>query len=156
MRKLSIVLIVVVLSFTLVSCLSTENAKSSSHDTPVSNDVEVTPSESEQISSETPKIKQDETSADIHQLEAGDDVAIVGQVASSKLVNGNTLWVQVQQKDATFVIYHCQLKDNFITRAEEFKMLDVAKVNGLFLNLMDLKQENTSPLVTLYDCEIEE
>ena len=90
----------------------------------------------------------------IDKLKQGDEVSIVGQVAGSVLINGNTLWVQVQQPDKTFVIYHCQLKDEHITAGEELKMLDAVKIKGCFLSLMDSEMENTSPLVTLYDCEI--
>lgn len=90
----------------------------------------------------------------IEELRQGDAVSIVGQVASSGLVNGNTLWVQVKSDDGTFVVYHCQLKDEYIESAEQFKILDVVKVSGTFLGLTEFEQENTSTLVTLYDCEL--
>lgn len=90
----------------------------------------------------------------IAELKQGDEVSIVGQVAGSKLVNGHILWVQVKQSDDTFVIYHCQLKDEYIEKGENLKTLDVVKVKGIFLSLMDLEMENTAPVITLYDCEI--
>ena len=91
---------------------------------------------------------------DLSECEKGDTISIVGQVAGSVLINGDTLWVQVQQEDDSFVIYHCQMKSEFIEAAESLKTLDVVKVKGLFLSYVDLEQENTSPIVTLYDCEI--
>ena len=99
---------------------------------------------------------EQEGTADIRKLQSGDTVSIVGQRANSTLANGNTIWVQVRQPDGTFVIYHCQLKDEFLESAEGLKLGAVAKVNGLFLSLAEFEQENTSPLVTLYDCEIVE
>jgi hypothetical protein len=91
---------------------------------------------------------------DIHSLEIGDTVSFTGQKASANLVNGNTVWVQVQQTDGTFVIYHCQLKDAYFDKSDSITIGSVMKIKGLFLSLMDLELENTSPLVTLYDCEI--
>ena len=96
------------------------------------------------------------TEMDITELKQGDTVSIVGQVASSRLVNDDTIWVQVKQSDGTFVIYHCQMKQEFIDSAEQLEMLDVAKVTGFFLSLTEFEQENTSPIVTLYDCELVE
>lgn len=90
----------------------------------------------------------------LSECKQGDVISIVGQVAGSVLINGNTLWVQVQQDDGTFVIYHCQMKQEFIESAESLEMLDVVKIEGLFLSYVDMEMENTSPLVTLYDCEI--
>lgn len=91
---------------------------------------------------------------DLTELRQGDAVSIVGQVASSGLVNGNTIWVQVKRNDGTFVVYHCNLKQEYIDSAAQLKLLDVTKVNGFFLSLMEFEQENTATLVTLYDCEL--
>ena len=90
----------------------------------------------------------------LEDLKQGDSVSIIGQKANSTLVNGNTIWVQVQQEDKSFVIYHCQLKDEYIDKAESIQMLTAVKIKGLFLSFMDMEMENTSPLVTLYDCEL--
>ena len=90
----------------------------------------------------------------LSECKQGDSISISGQVAGSTLINGNTLWVQVKQGDGSFVIYHCQMKEEFIEAAESLKILDVVKVTGLFLSYVDLGQENTSPVATLYDCEI--
>lgn len=90
----------------------------------------------------------------LEDLKQGDAVSIIGQKANSTLVNGNTIWVQVQQEDKSFVIYHCQLKDEYIDKAESIQMLTAVKIKGLFLSFMDMEMENTSPLVTLYDCEL--
>ena len=90
----------------------------------------------------------------LEDLKQGDSVSIIGQKANSTLVNGNTIWVQVQQEDKSFVIYHCQLKDEYTDKAESIQMLTVVKIKGLFLSFMDMQAENTSPLVTLYDCEL--
>ena len=109
---------------------------------------------SENNSVASPSTNQSETLVDVESLSSGDEVSIVGQVASTGLVNGNTVWVQVSQSDGTFVIYHCQLQDSFIGEGEGLKLLDSVKIKGLFLSLMKSSQENTSPLVTLYDCEI--
>lgn len=90
----------------------------------------------------------------LEDLKQGDVVSIIGQKANSTLVNGNTIWVQVQREDKSFVIYHCQLKDECTDEAESIQMLAVVKIKGLFLSFMDMEMENTSPLVTLYDCEL--
>lgn len=90
----------------------------------------------------------------LEDLKQGDAVSIIGQKANSTLVNGNTIWVQVQQEDKSFVIYHCQLKDEYLDKAESIQMLTVVKIKGLFLSFMDMEMENTSPVVTLYDCEL--
>ena len=90
----------------------------------------------------------------LEDLKQGDSVSIIGQKANSTLVNGNTIWVQVQQEDKSFVIYHCQLKDEYIDKAESIQMLTAVKIKGLFLSFMDMEMENTSPLVKLYDCEL--
>mgnify|MGYP002765549681 CR=1 FL=1 len=97
---------------------------------------------------------KNDTQASVESLKQGDPVSITGQVAGSKLVNGNTLWVQVQQSDGSFIVYHCQLKDEFIDKAEGLKTLTVVSVDGLFLSIFDPEKENTAKLVTLYDCEI--
>ena len=108
----------------------------------------------EETEVEEPVAEEDVESVNLSEYKQGDAVSIVGQVAGSVLINGNTLWVQVQQSDGSFVIYHCQMKQEFIEAAESLKMLDVVKVDGLFLSYFDSEMENTSPIVTLYDCEI--
>ena len=87
-------------------------------------------------------------------LKQGDDVSIVGQVADSELDNGDTLWVQVKQSDESFVIYHCQLKHEFIEKAEKLELGSIVKVKGSFLSFSEFEQENTADLATLYDCEV--
>ena len=99
---------------------------------------------------------------DIYALKQGDEVSIVGQTAASTLENGNTLIVQVLRSGDRTVVYHCQMKDEFIAEAEGYKLMDVAKVTGKFLSLTDmadepgveLPKENIAILVTLYDCEL--
>lgn len=104
--------------------------------------------------SEEDAVSETEQVIDITQLQSGDVVSITGQRANSTLANGNTMWIQVQQSDGTFIIYHCQLKDEFFDDAEGISMGTVVGVEGLFASLANFEQENTSPLVTLYDCEI--
>ena len=124
-------LMVVVLMFTVVACSSQQTDKA---DTTQSKTV------SEKI--------------DIKSLKVDDEVTIVGQKANSTLVNNDTIWVQVQLEDATFVIYHCHLKDEYLETASGMEMLQSVKVKGKFLSLIDLDAENTSPIVNLYDCEL--
>lgn len=156
MKKVILILTVILL-MSLSACGGNNDAlQSSSTGQPGTTD------DSAKLSSESPSDppetkqtpEQAEPSVDIQQLQSGDDVSIIGQRANSTLVNGNTIWVQVQQSDGTFVIYHCQLKDDFLDDAEDLKLGAVVKVEGLFLSLMESEQDNTSPLVTLYDCEI--
>ena len=90
---------------------------------------------------------------DITELKQGDEVSIVGQVAASGLVGDDMIWVQAQQSDGSFIIYHCQLKSEFISSGAQLQLLDVVKVKGLFLSKSEFEQANTSTLVTLYDCE---
>lgn len=87
-------------------------------------------------------------------LKQGDEVSIVGQVASSSLVNGDTLWVQVKQNDGSFIVYHCQLKSEYVDKVEAPKLGSVAKVKGLFMSFSEFDQENTANLVQLCDCEL--
>ena len=87
-------------------------------------------------------------------LSAGDEVSIVGQVASTVRDGDSTLSIQIQNEDDRWVIYHCEMKDEFLEEAKGYKMSDVVKIKGLFLNEMDLEQENTAIMVYLYDCEI--
>ena len=96
----------------------------------------------------------DEIETSLLDLKQGDEVSVVGQKANSTLVNENTIWVQVQQGDGSFIVYHCQMKDEYVSAAGELKMLSVVKLKGLFLSYSDMKMENTSPLVTLYGCEL--
>lgn len=138
MKKLSILLILLVMCFSLAACSS----NSSESSTPSSD----SSTESEQSSSES----------DSNHLKSGDSVSIVGQVAVTIRDDGDTISVQVQRKDGRWVIYHCQLKADFVEKAKEFKMSDVAKVNGSFLSMTDLEQENTAIIVNLYDCELTE
>lgn len=84
-----------------------------------------------------------------------EQVSIVGQVAST-VGDDSTLSIQVQNEDGRWVIYHCEMKDEFLDEAKEFKLSDVAKVNGFLLNEIDSEQENTAIIVNLYDCEIVE
>ncbi|MBR3145516.1 MAG: hypothetical protein IKF53_06490 [Clostridia bacterium] len=91
---------------------------------------------------------------DLTELKQGDDVSIVGQVAGSTLENGDTLWVQVKQSDESFVIYHCQLKQEFIEKAEKLELGSIVKVKGSFLSFAEFEQENTADLAKLYDCEL--
>lgn len=131
-KKLICSLVVVVLMFTVVACNSSQQGDKA--DTTQSKTV------SEKI--------------DIKSLKADDEVTIVGQKANDTLVNNDTIWVQVQLEDGTFVIYHCHLKDEYLETAGEMEILQAVKVKGKFLSLIDLNAENTSPIVNLYDCEL--
>ena len=131
-KKFICSLMVVVLMFAVVGCSSSEQTDKA--DTTQSETV------SENI--------------DIKSLKADDEVTIVGQKANGTLVNNDTIWVQVQLEDGTFVIYHCHLKDEYLETAGEMKMLQVVKVKGKFLSLIDTDAENASPIVNLYDCEL--
>lgn len=148
MKKLFAIMLGLVMVFGLVGCSATPNGELSDN---------LSQSVVDDLSDATDEVTED-TSSDVEiniaELKQGDEVSIVGQVAGSTLVNGNTLWVQVKQRDGDFVLYHCQLKDEYIEQGENFKTLDVAKVKGSFLSLMDLEMENTMPVVTLYDCEL--
>ena len=159
--KKFIAIIALVLCLLLVGC-EAEIPESPANDTlqsevdePI---VEVVPDTTENtgepVVEEETEIEEVIEGVNLSEYKQGDAVSIVGQVAGSVLINGNTLWVQVQQSDGSFVIYHCQMKQEFIEAAESLKMLDVVKVDGLFLSYFDLEMENTSPIVTLYDCEI--
>lgn len=131
-KKLICSLVVVVLMFTVVACNSSQQTDKAdtTHSEAVSENI------------------------DIKSLKADDEVTIVGQKANSTLVNNDTIWVQVQLEDATFVIYHCQLKDEYLETASGMEMLQAVKVKGKFLSLIDLDAKNTSPMVNLYDCEL--
>lgn len=131
-KKFICSLVVVVLMLTVVACSS-----------PQQTDKDNT-SPSETVSEKI----------DIKSLKADDEVTIVGQKANSTLVNNDTIWVQVQIEDATFVIYHCQLKDEYLETAGGMGLSQVVKVKGKFLSLIDVEAENTSPIVNLYDCEL--
>lgn len=144
MKKFVSLILAILVMFSLCACGAENNETEVKEPDPVSDVSE-------------PSVTEDEVAEkSIADLSQGDKVSIVGQVASSGLVNENTLWVQVQQLDGSFVIYHCQMKQEMIETATGYKMLDVVKVTGSVLSVMDLEQENTSPLVTLHDCEIEE
>lgn len=144
MKKILTIVAMVVLASSLVGCASSNSNDNVNTGSSITVDTEMDSSGS--VDSEM----------DITELKQGDEVSIVGQVASSGLVNGDTLWVQVKQSDGSFVLYHCHLKDEFLERAASLKTLSIAKVNGFFLSLMDLEMENTMPLATLYDCELVE
>lgn len=142
MKKIVIALLVLAMMIMVAGCDSTE--------TPIGDTGN--PSTTESGVNTTDDTESD--GINLSECKQGDVIAIVGQVAGSKLVNGNTLWVQVKQDDGSFVIYHCQMKQEFIEAAESLATLDVVKIDGLFLSYADMEMENTSPLVTLYDCEI--
>ncbi len=158
-KSLWVFILIATLLIVTAACGQTSEVPSSSERAPASaasNDISKVPSESPSEMSEPALSSKpiEESEISIHDLKSGDEVSIVGQVASTGLVDGETLWVQVQQADGTFVIYHCQLKEEFLDTGEKFELLDVAKIKGNFLSLTDLQKENTSPLVTLCDCEI--
>lgn len=138
MKKLSIVLTLLALCLSLVACSS-------------NSDESATPPSGSSIESE-----QSSNESESNQLKSGDNVSIVGQVAVAIRDDGDTISVQVQREDGRWVIYHCQLKADFIEKAKEFKMSDVAKINGSFLSMTDLEQENSAIIMNLYDCEIVE
>ena len=85
-----------------------------------------------------------------------EQISIVGQVASTVRDDDSTLSVQVQNEDGRWVIYHCEMTDEFLDEAKEFKLADIAKIKGYLLNETNLGQENTAIIVNLYDCEIVE
>lgn len=111
---------------------------------------------------ETPAPENKETEVSLDDLKQGDEVSIVGQKANSTLVNDKTIWVQVLRDGERAIIYYCQMKDEYIEEAGALKMLDVVKIKGNFLNVVDmagepensLPSENTAIIVNLYDCEL--
>ena len=151
MKKVTSMLLVLGLLLSLCSCGSpTETTPS----VEPSQTIEVTPSPD-------PTQEPVESSTSFTDLNAGDEVSIVGQKANGTLVNENTIWVQVTKEGERTVVYHCQLKDEFLKQGESLKMLDVVKVKGCFLSASDMAgatetatTENTAIIVTLYDCEI--
>ena len=151
MKKVTSMLLVLGLLFSLCSCGSpTETTPS----VEPSQTVEVTPSPD-------PTQEPVESSISFTDLNSGDEVSIVGQKANGTFVNENTIWVQVVKEGERTVVYHCQLKDEFLEQGENLKMLDVVKVKGCFLSVSDMAgetetatTENTAIIVTLYDCEI--
>jgi len=116
-----------------------------------------TEAQSDSVEAE-PTIKNEEMA--LSELKQGDEVSIVGQVAAYSLENGNTLWVQVLRQGERTVVYHCQMKEEYIADAEALNIMETAKVTGKFLNLVDmanepevsLEAENIAIIVTLYDC----
>lgn len=132
MKKLFVGLLTLTMCFALASC-SSDNQESSGD----------TKSTETQISSEDTE-------------STGEQISIVGQVAADIEDGESTLSIQVQNDDGRWVIYHCDMKDEFLDEAKEFKLTDVAKVKGYVLSKSDLGQENTAIIVNLYDCEIVE
>lgn len=140
MRKFSILLLVFVLMVTICSCGSPSNVEQ--------DDLEKSESvEPEEIS--------------FSQCEIGDEISVTGQKANATLVNENTIWVQVTKQGERTVVYHCQLKPEFLEQGEVLSMLDVVSIKGCFMSVNDmagltenLTPENTAIIVTLYDCEI--
>ncbi len=139
-----IISMIMVLTMCLTMCLTMAACSSTPNEPSMSN-----PPENNLVESEQPSSESEST-----ELTSGDNVSIVGQVAVTIRDDGDTISVQVQREDGRWVIYHCQLKDEFIDRAKDFKMTDVAKISGSFLSMTDMEQENTAIIVTLYDCEI--
>lgn len=146
MKKLISLVLAIIMVLSLCACGST------SQSTGIENEQGASVQE---YDNSTPTSENDNDSdIDLTDLKQGDEVSVIGQKANSTLVNENTIWLQVQQEDGTFIIYHCQLKDEYLSAAVELKMLDIVKVRGCFFSYTDMQQENTSPLVTLYDCEL--
>lgn len=151
MEKVTSMLLVLGLLLSLCSCGS-----------PTETTPSLEPSQTiEAAPSPDPTQKPMESSTLFSDLNAGDEVSIVGQKANGTLVNENTIWVQVVKEGERTVVYHCQLKDEFLEQGENLKMLDVVKVKGCFLSVSDMAgetetatTENTAIIVTLYDCEI--
>lgn len=98
--------------------------------------------------------KTDTAATDWAKMRAGDEVTLVGKKANATLVNGNTIWLQAQQPDGTFITFHCQMNEKDLEAAGGLSALTVVKVKGCFLSYVDLGVEYTSPIVTLYDCEL--
>lgn len=156
MMKKMLLLLLSLMLVLLCACGGQESQSSTSlepPEPPVSSD----PIEDQDASEpeEEDHSEEDEVSTTaLEDLEIGDEVSIVGQKANSTLVNDNEIWVQVVKADERTVVYHCQLKDEYLSEGEALKMLDVVKIKGSFMSFMDLEQENTAIIVTLYDCEI--
>lgn len=141
MKKLTaLIMALLALSMILAGCGSEKQTESNKGEAQVSEKTQ---------SSQT-------SSMNIKDLKQGDEISIVGQVASSSLVNGDTLWVQVKQSDDSFVVYHCQLKSDYIDKAAVLKLGSIAKIKGFFMSFSEFEQENTAELVQLYDCELTE
>ena len=148
MKKLVSLVLAIIMALSLCACGSTSQSTGSENEQGVS---------VQEYDNSTPTSENDNDSdIDLTDLKQGDEVSVIGQKANSTLVNENTIWLQVQQKDGTFIIYHCQLKDEYLSAAGKLKMLDIVKVRGCFFSYTDMQQENTSPLVTPYDCVLNE
>jgi ABC-type glycerol-3-phosphate transport system substrate-binding protein len=153
-KVMAVLLAALMLAMAMVGC-STSGTSGSSGNT--AEDSNASPSAVEETQAATDAADEGETqneTLDLKELKQGDDVSIVGQVASSGLATDGTLWVQVEQGDGSFVVFHCQMKQEFEEEADALKMLSAAKIKGAFLNVTEFEQANTSTLVTLYDCEI--
>lgn len=154
MKKIMSLLLVLGFLFSLCSCGGPEEGSFS----PEPNEtVEVTPPPE----ASEPTSEPETSSTSFSDFEIGDEVSITGQKANSTLVNEKTIWVQVVREGERTVIYHCQLKDEFVEQGGNLKMLDVVKVKGCFMSVSDMAgatetatEENTAIIVTLYDCEI--
>lgn len=154
MKKVLGVLLVLGLLLSLCSCGGPEE-DSVSPESSETVGVTLSPEVSE------PTLEPETGSTSFSDLEIGDEVSVTGQKANSTLVNKKTIWVQVVKEGERTVIYHCQLKDEFVEQGGNLKMLDVVKVKGSFMSVSDMAgatetatEENTAIIVTLYDCEI--
>ena len=136
MKRIGIILTMLVVCFMLVACSFNSNESS--------------------VSSSGMSTESEETfnEFEIDQLKSGDTVSIVGQVAISLQDGSDTISVQVLRENDRMLLYRCQLKSEFLDEGKELELLDVVKIKGTFLNIMDLEQENTAIVVNLYDCEI--
>ena len=137
MEKVTSMLLVLGLLLSLCSCGS-----------PTETTPSLEPSQTiEAAPSPDPTQKPMESSTLFSDLNAGDEVSIVGQKANGTLVNENTIWVQVVKEGERTVVYHCQLKDEFLEQGENRRRCFAGETETA-------TTENTAIIVTLYDCEI--
>ncbi len=132
MKKLIALLLTMGVCFSFAAC-SSDSGKTSE-----------TPSESSSVSEES----------ESNEYEQGDEISVTGQVAVALKEGDTKLSVQVQGDNDRWIIYHCEMKEEFVGKASEFKLTDVAKIKGSFLSIIDSEQENTAIIINLYDCEI--
>ena len=155
MKKLICITLAITCLMSLAACGTKEEQKTETA-------VPVSDVQEEQNTDTKVESTENREEVSLSELKQGDEVSIVGQTAASSLENGDTLWVQVLRQGERTIVYHCQMKDEYIEQAEKLNILDVTKVKGNFLNLIDmanepdvsLSPENIAIIVTLYDCEL--
>lgn len=148
MKRMICVFSLVAMLFSLTACGDGEQSGGN-----VASDVASLSSQAD--STTTSSKTETNNEIDPKSLKQGDEVSIVGQVASVPIEGViDSVDVQTQRQDGRWCIYKCTFKPEFDEQVKNLKSLDIAKVKGLFLSVTDMEMENTAILVTLYDCEL--